>query len=185
MDLARLQQQLNSGRQAPLEKWHPPFCGDIPIFINRDGQWFYQQSPIGRIELVRLFASVLQRKNGDYLLTTPVEEVRILVADAPFLIVDWLWQDADNGSLLQLTDNLGYQHLVNDSKPVLLQAEPESALLLPYLQLPRGLSAKFSRAVFYQLAEQAQLVELDGTPQLVLQSGTYLFSLGFACEDAD
>lgn len=184
MDLARLQQQLKSGRQAPLEQWHPPFCGDMPIRIDRGGQWFYQQSPIGRIELVRLFASVLQRKNGDYLLTTPVEEVRIQVEDAPFLIVDWLWQDADVGPLLQLTDNLGYQYLVNDNTAVLLQAEPKSALLLPYLQLPRGLSAKFSRAVFYQLAEQARLVILDGAAQLVLQSGTYMFSLGLADENS-
>lgn len=185
MDLARLQQQLNSGRQAPLEQWHPPFCGDMPIYINRDGQWFYQQSPIGRIELVRLFASVLQRKKGAYVLTTPVEEVRIQVEDAPFLIVDWLWQDSDAGPLLQLTDNLGYQYLVNDNNAVLLQAEPKSALLLPYLQLPRGLSAKLSRAVFYQLAAQAQLVELDGVQQLVLQSGDYCFSLGCAGENAD
>lgn len=182
MDLARLQQQLNSGRQAPLEHWHPPFCGDIPIQIGRDGQWFYQQSPIGRIELVRLFASVLQHKNGAYVLTTPVEEVRIKVVDAPFLIVDWLWQDADSGPLLQLTDNLGYQYLVNEQTKVLLQAEPESGLLLPYLQLPRGLSAKFSRAVFYQLAEQARLAEFQGVQQMVLQSGAYLFSLGYADE---
>lgn len=182
MDLARLQQQLSRGRQAPLEQWHPPFCGDMPIQINRDGQWSYQQSPIGRMELVRLFASVLQRKNGDYVLTTPVEEVRIQVADAPFVIVDWDWQQLEQQQLLKLTDNLGYQYLVSAQYPVLLQPEPGSALLLPYLQLSRGLCAKFSRTVFYQLAEQAQLTELDGQSQLVLQSGDYRFSLGVAEE---
>lgn len=180
MDLARLQQQLKSGRQAPLEQWHPPFCGDMPIQINRDGQWHYQQSPIGRMELVKLFASVLQRKNGDYMLTTPVEEVRIQVADAPFVIIDWCWQQLEHQQLLQLTDNLDYQYLVSAEFPVLLQPEPGSGLFLPYLQLGRGLSAKFSRAVFYQLAEQAELADLNGQMQLVLTSGRYRFSLGLA-----
>ncbi|WP_306523054.1 DUF1285 domain-containing protein [Rheinheimera sp.] len=180
MDLARLQQQLKAGRQAPLEQWHPPFCGDIPIEITRDGQWMYQHSPIGRTELVRLFASVLQRKNGDYLLTTPVEEVRIQVVDAPFVIVDWCWQQADGQQQLQLTDNLGYQYLVSTEYPVLLQPEPGSSLLLPYLQLPRGLSAKLGRAPFYQLAEQAQPAKIAGQNHLVLHSGSYQFSLGLA-----
>jgi hypothetical protein len=182
MDLLLLQQQLQQGRSAPLESWHPPFCGEIPIHIDREGQWFYQQSPIGRIELVKLFSSVMQRKNGIYVLTTPVEEVAIQVDDAPFLLTNWQWHDSDHGPLLQMTTNLGTEYLISPEYPVALQAEPGSGLFLPYLQLARGLTAKFSRSVFYQLAEQATVQLFDGQNHFVVQSGDYQFSLGLADE---
>lgn len=184
MDLALLQQQLQQGRSAPLESWQPPFCGEIPIRIDRDGQWFYQQSPIGRIELVKLFSSVLQRKNDRYVLTTPVEEVAIVVDDAPFLLTHWQWHASDDGPVLQLSTNLGGQYLISPEYPLQLQAEPGSGLWLPYLQLPRGLTAKLSRSVFYQLAEHATVQWFEGRLHCVLQSGLYLFSLGLAEEDS-
>ena len=31
----------------PVEKWNPPYCGDIGLKISGDGVWFYQGSPIG------------------------------------------------------------------------------------------------------------------------------------------
>ena len=37
-------------------------CGDLPFLIKRDGTWMYRGSPIGRKELVCLFASVLKRE---------------------------------------------------------------------------------------------------------------------------
>jgi len=180
MDLALLQQQLTQGQHAPLESWHPPYCGEIPIRIDREGQWFYQQSPIGRVELVKLFSRVLQRKDDHYVLTTPVEEVGIQVDDAPFLLVNWQWCDSDAGPVLQMSTNLGVEYLITAEYPVQLQAEPGSGIWLPYLQLPRGLTAKFSRSVFYQLAEQADLQLIEGQHHFVLQSGDYQFSLGLA-----
>ena len=69
----------------PVERWDPPYCGEIDMLIRTDGTWFYNGSPIGRAALVRLFASIL-RKDGDrYVLVTPVEKVGIKVEDAPFL----------------------------------------------------------------------------------------------------
>jgi hypothetical protein len=49
---------------APVEKWNPPYCGDIGMKIRSDGVWFYAGTPIGRMPLVKLFASVL-RKDED------------------------------------------------------------------------------------------------------------------------
>ena len=46
---------------APVHLWNPPFCGDIDMRIAADGTWFYQNSPIGRLPLVQLFASILRR----------------------------------------------------------------------------------------------------------------------------
>src|SRR5215813_13590219 len=67
----------------------PPIeCGDLNMRIARDGTWFYRGSPIGRLALVKLFASVLRREqDGSYWLVTPAERGRIEVEDVPFLAV--------------------------------------------------------------------------------------------------
>jgi hypothetical protein len=73
-------------------------CGDIDMRIARDGTWYYKGSPIGRKELVCLFASVLKREaDGSYVLETPVERARITVEDAPFIAVEMVWRDCDCG----------------------------------------------------------------------------------------
>ena len=70
------------GRRPPID------CGDFDIRIARDGTWFYRGSPINRLALVKLFASVLRRDaDGSYWLVTPAERGRITVEDAPFLAV--------------------------------------------------------------------------------------------------
>src|SRR4249920_2670246 len=72
----------------PVERWNPPFCGDIDMRIAADGTWFYQNTPIGRPALVKLFASVLKREGDKYFLVTPVEKVGLVVEDVPFLAVE-------------------------------------------------------------------------------------------------
>ncbi len=74
---------------APVEKWNPPYCGDIGMAIRSDGVWFYQGSPIGRAPLVKLFAGVLRKDaDGKHYLVTPAEKVDVAVDDAPFLAVE-------------------------------------------------------------------------------------------------
>src|SRR4051794_16501811 len=69
-------------------------CGDFDMRIDRNGVWHYRNSPIGRKELVCLFASVLKREpDGSYWLETPVERGRITVEDAPFVAVEMWWRD--------------------------------------------------------------------------------------------
>jgi hypothetical protein len=72
----------------PVERWNPPFCGDLDMRIAADGTWFYLKTPIGRLPLVKLFASVLKREGDKYFLVTPVEKCGIKVNDAPFLAVE-------------------------------------------------------------------------------------------------
>ena len=68
----------------PVHLWNPPYCGDIDMRIATDGTWFYQKTPIGRMPLVKLFASVLKVEDGKHFLVTPVEKCGIAVDDAPF-----------------------------------------------------------------------------------------------------
>jgi len=179
VNLLSLQRELADLPEYPIEQWRPPFCGRLPIRIDREGQWFYQDGLFTRPELVRLFAAVLSCVDGRYLLTTPAEQVQIEVADAPFLAVAARWQPTGTAAAeLWLSGNLGQQWCVSAAQPVILQAEPGSGQLLPYLQLPRGLRAKFSRNLYYQLAEQASIDSSTDGEQFWLQSGDYRFRLG-------
>ena len=176
LTLQTLQQQLEK-KQSPIDQWNPPFCGDIDIRIQADGQWLYQSSPIGRLPLVRLFASVLVIEAGEYFLKTPAEKVRIQVDDAPFLILDWRWQATEQGRILIAGTNLNDEVVPGPEHPVFLQPYQDQAV--PYITLWRGLTARVHRNVFYQWVSEA--LEQKTAPhdaELQLQSGNYAIPLG-------
>src|ERR1700751_4320446 len=81
----------------PVERWNPPFCGDLDMRIAADGTWFYLKTPIGRPALVKLFASVLKREADKYFLVTPVEKCGIQVDDAPFMAVEMAAKEGASG----------------------------------------------------------------------------------------
>ena len=85
----------------------PVECGDLPFLIRRDGTWLYRGSPIGRKELVCLFASVLKRdEEGEFWLETPAERGRIEVEDAPFLAVELDWTGCGRDQVLTFRTNV-------------------------------------------------------------------------------
>src|SRR5262245_51524975 len=91
----------------PVDKWNPPYCGDIGMRIRSDGVWFYQGSPIGRKPLVRLFSRVLRKDlDGKHYLVTPVEKVDVAVDDAPFLAVEMEVTGRGTGQALTFRTNV-------------------------------------------------------------------------------
>lgn len=174
-DLSAIQRHLSQPDITPVESWDPPFCGDIPLHIDAQGQWFYQQSLIQRQAMVKLFASVLICQQGEHFLQTPVEKVRITVADAPLLITDWQWIDTATGPALLLTTNLQQQLVLDRKFPLLLRLNPHQQLL-PYVQLWHGLHAKLSRNVYYQLSELTRPVYCNGQQHFQLKSAGYPFT---------
>ncbi len=140
--------------QPPLHLWHPDLSGDIDILIKRDGSWIHEGRPILRPELVRLFASIMRREDdGEHYLVTPVEKWRLRVECTPLLVTDFeLSPDADAQQLLTVTLNTG-RHCVVDNLHPLFQPELEDVRDIPAIQLDYGLSALFSRAAWYRLAE--------------------------------
>src|SRR5271163_1056077 len=91
---------------APVHLWNPPYCGEIDMRIAADGTWFYCGSPIGRPALVQLFASILRKDEGGYVLVTPVERVGIRVDDAPFLAVEMILGDSSGEPTLTFRTNV-------------------------------------------------------------------------------
>ena len=139
----------------------PVDCGDLPFLIRRDGTWLYRGSPIGRKELVCLFASVLKRDaEGGFWLETPVERGRIQVEDAPFVAVELDWRGSGRDQKLSFRTNVdqivtaGPDHLIRVAHDI-LTCEPT-----PYLQVRAGegslpVEARICRAVYYELVALA------------------------------
>ena len=160
---------------APVEQWNPPYCGDIGMAIRGDGVWLYQGSPIGRMALVKLFASVLRKDtDGKHYLVTPVEKIDVHVADAPFMAVEL--QVAGSGRDQRLTFRTNVDDIVaaGPEHPIRFAEEPGSGGLKPYLLVRGRLEALVTRALYYDLVELA----LDDADRgLGLWSGGTFFPL--------
>ena len=163
----------------PVDKWNPPFCGDLDIRIARDGTWFYLGSPIGRQPLVKLFASVLRRDADDrHYLVTPVEKIGITVDDAPFLAVEMAMTGTGEDQELTLRTNLGELVNVNEDHPLRFEKETDSGGLKPYVLVRGRLEALFTRALMYQLAELIVEREAAGGRETGSWSGGCFFAIG-------
>jgi uncharacterized protein len=161
----------------PVHLWDPPFCGDLDMRIAADGTWFYLKTPIGRAPLVKLFASVLKREGDKYFLVTPVEKCGITVEDAPFLAVELEVEQGDRGRELHFRTNV--DDWVACGKEHALRFEPEHATggLKPYLHVRRGLWAKVTRALFYDLVELGEERDVAGERMFGVTSAGEFFAM--------
>ena len=138
----------------PVHLWEPDYCGDIGMKIARDGQWYYDNSPIGRKKLVRLFSTILRHdEDGEHYLVTPVEKIRVEVEDAPFIAT--LMQVSGKGKeqVLRFETNVGDATLAGPDHAMRFEIDPTSGEPSPYVHVRARLEALISRAVFYDLVE--------------------------------
>ena len=154
----------------PVHLWNPAHCGEIDIVIRRDGLWLHEGAPIRREALVRLFASVLRLDPDGFHLVTPVEKLRIAVEDAPFLAVR-TDRTADGWRFLT---NVGDEVEAGPDHRLRVETDPATGEPAPYLHVRRGLEARLTRPVFYELVEAAEA--RDGVYGVV--SGGVWFPLG-------
>lgn len=123
------------------------------MHIRRDGTWFYQGTPIGRPELVKLFSTILWREGDDYFLVTPVEKVGITVEDAPFVAVDFEAEGSGTDQLLRFVTNLQDEALAGPDHPIRVVRDPETGEPSPYVLIRRNLEALIDRKSFYRLVD--------------------------------
>jgi hypothetical protein len=163
----------------PVEKWNPPFCGDIDMKIAADGTWFYQKTPIGRPALVKLFASVLKREGDKYFLVTPVEKVGLIVVEAPFLAVELKVEDDARGQVLSFRTNVDDWVEAGPGHALRFEPEPEGGLK-PFLHVRRELWAKVTRPLFYDLVELGEERTIDGKAMFGVVSAGEFFAMADA-----
>ena len=167
----------------PVERWNPPFCGDIDMEIRADGTWFYLGTPIGRAPLVRLFSTVLRRdEDGRTYLVTPVEKVGIRVVDAPFLAVEMNAVGEGDERKLTFRTNVGDVVEAGPDHPLRFVIEGENSELKPYLLVRGRLEALVSRAMMYELVALGEPVVIDGVEMFSVRSGGVVFPIMPAAE---
>jgi uncharacterized protein len=165
------------GRRLPID------CGDLDMRIARDGTWYYRGSPIDRLPLVKLFASVLRREpDGSYWLVTPAERGRIAVDDVPFLAVELTVGGKGCAQQLIFRTNLDDIVTAGPDNPLRVEiaANGEPA---PYILVRGGLEARLTRPVFYELVELGGEERVEGAAQFGVWSNGAFFELGDPGED--
>ncbi|RVV97026.1 DUF1285 domain-containing protein [Mesobaculum littorinae] len=172
----------SSGGLPPVDKWDPPFCGDLDMHIARDGTWFYQGSPIGRMPLVRLFSSILKKEGDAYFLVTPVEKVGITVEDAPFVAVDFEAHAEAGAQSITFTTHVGDVVTAGPDHPIRVVRDAETGEPAPYVEVRRGLEALIDRKSFYRLVEIGETAPHEGVDWFGLRSGGVFFPVIPAAE---
>lgn len=176
--ISRASAQTSGGKPTlpPVERWEPPFCGDLDMEIRADGTWFYMGTPIGREPLVRLFSTVLRKdEDGRTYLVTPVEKVGIRVQDAHFVAVEMSATDDAGESVLTFRTNVGDVVEAGPEHKLRFEIVGENHELKPYLAVRGRLEALVSRAVMYDLVERGEVVDVDGKAMFVVRSRGAVF----------
>ena len=163
--LTQLQQDK---RLPPLHLWHPERSGEIDIRIDREGRWYHEGTLIERQPLVDLFATILRLETNGYYLVTPVEKMKILVEEVPFIAVDLDVRGSGQDKQLLFSTNVGDYIIAGKKHPIHMRGER------PFILVRDDLEARIQRSVFYRLVEEG---EAHGDDLLVYSDGQG-FNLG-------
>lgn len=168
-------------RPAPVESWHPPYCGDIGLKIRRDGTWLYRDSPIGRAALVNLFAGVLRKdEDGRTYLVTPAEKVDVEVEDAPFLAVEMDAGGKGREQRLTFRTNVDDVVTCGPQHPLRFAEQEPGRGLKPYVLVRGRLEALLTRALLHDLVALAAEETREGQRVAGIWSGGAFFPIGAA-----
>jgi hypothetical protein len=182
-DTAGLQALISRAARAgkglpPVERWNPPFCGDLDMEIKADGTWFYLGTPIGRMPLVQLFSTVLRKdEDGRTYLVTPVEKVGIRVEDAPFLAVEMDVAGSGSNQVLTFRTNVGDVVEAGPEHRLRFVDEDGTGGLKPYLHVRGRLEALVARPVMYQMVDIGEEIEIEGRDMFCVRSKGEIFPI--------
>jgi hypothetical protein len=170
LSLAEIARLAAEQRLPPVESWNPSHCGDSEMRIARDGTWYHQGSPIGRLPMVKLFSTILRREpDGSYVLVTPAEKLDIQVDDAPFVAVEVKSEGEGPARRLAFRLNTGDLIVAGPDHPLRFEDKPDGPH--PYLLVRKGLEALVARPVYYELANVA--LDEGATPPGLWSDGMF------------
>lgn len=159
---------------APVEAWSPEYCGELDLEIKANGDWYYMGTPIKRQKLIKLFATVLWRDAkgvGSHYLITPVEKIKIKVADAVFIASDMVVEGAGKTQRIAVQTNLAGQILIGADHPI--RFSHKAGQFMAYVSVRYGLEAKLSRSLCFELADY--MCEIEG--KFILFSDSQKFAV--------
>jgi len=183
LDLAEIiktakSQQAGDGVR-PVDKWNPPYCGEMDMIIKADGSWWHEGTRITRQPLIQLFASILRKDDdGRTYLVTPVEKIGIQIERAHFIAIRVDKKGKGDDQLLYFTTDMGDVVEAGPDNPIRVETDPDTLEPDPYITIRGRLEAAMTRPVFYELVDYAEEIDTPAGRQLgVLSQGTF-FPLG-------
>ena len=167
----------------PVATWQPDRVGSIDIRINAAGDWFHDGQLIKRFSIAKVFSTILRREGNEFFLVTPVEKLKIVVEDAPFIALDFEASGADpeqrleeqTGPQIAFAINVGDVVVADAEHPIRVEETAEGPR--PYVHVRDGLDARIARSAFYRLVD---LAEVDDRGVVSVCSGAERFILGTA-----
>jgi uncharacterized protein len=172
-------QSLSSLRASGSRASEEEDCGDFGIRIDHNGTWYYQGSPIGRKPIVKLFSTVLNRReDGSYWLTTPVENGRIDVEDVPYTIVELTHSGEGTNQVIDFRTNLDMIVPLDSEHALRIETDSASGEPSPYVHTGKNLDARLVRSVFYHLVELATEHHAEDGKKFGVWSRNTFFQIG-------
>ncbi|MDQ7050143.1 MAG: DUF1285 domain-containing protein [Enterobacterales bacterium] len=174
--------ELDESQIPPVEDWNPDYCGEMDLIIKANGDWLHQGAVIKRDSMRRLFSTIVIREDDDYFLITPVEKVAIQVEWQPFVIIRYeilvsqLKGEQNNQPTYVFYDNCGNQVALRQPQQLIFSSYQGQDL--PCINIRRNLYAAFSRSCYYELIEQAEIIEKDQQLIPTIYSAGQAFQLG-------
>ena len=149
-----------------------------PFLIDEYGEWYYMGSKITRKPMVKLFSSILTKdRDNTFHLRTPVEDVLVEVIDAPYLVTSLDIVNNNNIKYVSFTTNVGIQFIVGNKNPIWVEEKDSSEEMIPYSLVKRGLIAKVTRPVYYELAGFLDTKNIKNIEHTGIYSGKDFFIL--------
>jgi len=176
MDFAELLNSVNSIKEKypPVHLWNPDLCQGVEMNIDREGNWFYQGSIIGREKLKILFSRILKFEKGNYYLVTPVEKILVNVDIAPYMIIDYEVDSQKEKIILKTNLDLS----IPLDKEHIMELKKIGDELIPFVQVRDNIEGFVSRSVYYSLIEIAISQGSSSSNKLTLKSFDHVFNLG-------
>jgi hypothetical protein len=138
-----------------------------PFRIDADGQWWHGEVRIARIELVKLFASILVREpDGSYWMVNPAERCHVNAEDVPYVVATCTARDGAIDCVTTLDETV----TISADHPLTMRGGK------PYVMVRAGCEGRLNTQAYYQIVAMA--VQRNG--QLYISSNGAEFHLGAA-----
>lgn len=172
-----VQKYVEESKPAPVELWDPPYCGELDIRIARNGKWYYNESPIERQRLVKLFSNILKKEQSDYYLVTPVEKIKIQVDDVPFLVVDLEVNVVRNSQEISFKTSTNDKFSLSPVNSLRVLFNENTQEPSPYVTVRKNLEGLLDRKTFYRLIEKSEYNLHNGVDWLGVWSSNTFFPI--------
>ena len=150
MNISKIKKDLEGQKDfPPVDKWNPELCEGQEFFIDREGNWFHNDSPIKTKKLINLFSTVIRKDDDNYFLVTPVEKVPVKVELAPYKIIDFAITDNN----IKLVTNMDYEFVLNELNTTRLIKYNNSEI--PLVHVRNHIEGFFDRNIYYKFVDLA------------------------------